>query len=189
MRMGCRHAPVPVLSPSLHEVHMTQTSDIQALLDRENIREVIQRSCRALDRADLELFRSCYHEDAWDDHGYYKGPVANFTPSAIARAPHVKNVMHNITTVLIDLQGDRAWTEAYYVAYLRTSQDGVEKDITFGGRYVDRFERRNGEWKIAHRLTVYDWSRVDVVEETFTIPGGVQGSASRDDPSYDRSWP
>jgi len=166
---------------------MSITPPIQALLDRDSIREVIFRACRAQDRADMELFRSCYHPDAWDDHGYYKGPVASFTPQSIVRPPHVKNVMHHIGNVLIDLDGDQAWTEAYFIAYQRAVQDGVERDTVFGGRYVDRFERRDGQWKIAHRTAVYDWTRVDPVGQTLTIPGAVQGRASRDDLSYART--
>src|SRR5690606_34766002 len=61
-----------------HENAMTASSAIQEMLDRESIRNVVWRLCRAMDRADIELFRSCYHEDAWDDHGYYKGPVSEF---------------------------------------------------------------------------------------------------------------
>jgi hypothetical protein len=166
---------------------MTIPPQIQAMLDRESIRDVILRVCRAQDRADMELFRSGYHEDAWDDHGYYKGPVANFNPLSIVRPPHVKNVMHHIGNMLIELDGDQAWTEAYFIACQRALQDGVETDTVFGGRYVDRFERRQGEWKIAHRTAVYDWTRVDPVGRTLTIAGAIQGSASRSDPSYARS--
>jgi len=162
-------------------------ADVRALLDRDSIRSVIFRVCRAMDRADLELFRSCYHPDAWDDHGYYKGPVSGFTPQSIVRPPHVKNVMHLIGNVLIDLDGDCAWSEAYYIAYQRAVQEGAEKDTIFGGRYFDRFERRNGEWKIAHRITVFDWNRIDAVEQTLTIAGAVLGSASRQDVTYRRS--
>jgi hypothetical protein len=95
--------------------------------------------------------------------------------------------MHHIGNVLIELDADQAWTEAYFVAYQRTLQEGVETDTSFGGRYVDRFERRGGVWKIAERTTVYDWTRVDPVERTLTIAGAVSGSASRDDVSYARS--
>ena len=49
---------------------------------------------------------------------------------------------------------------------------------TFGGRYVDRFERRDGEWKIAHRTVVHEWDKVEHVELAFP-PGrfteGVRG--------------
>ncbi len=165
---------------------MPATSTIEDFLDRENIRATIYRVCRAMDRADQELFRQCYHDDAWDDHGYYKGPVADFRPASLFRPPHVKSLSHNITTILIELDGDTAWAESYYLAFSRGEQDGKATDSQFGGRYYDRFERRDGEWKIAHRVAIYDWTRVDEVGGTINVPGAVTGSASRDDPTYTR---
>jgi hypothetical protein len=54
-----------------------------------------------------------------------------------------------------------------------------------GGRYVDRFERRDGEWRIAARITVHDWSRIDPVTENFEHAGRFrQGTRSTDDPVY-----
>lgn len=170
-----------------HESQMTTPADIQTLLDRERIRNIILQAARATDRADLELFRNCFHVDAWADYGYYKGPATNFTPGSIARPPHIKNVMHAISNVLIDIESDRAWSEAYYVAYQRTIEDAAEKDTTFGGRYIDRFECRSGEWRIAYRTVIYDWNRVDMVTQTVAVPGAVQGCASRNDPSYERT--
>lgn len=165
---------------------MTFSNDLQALVDRDAVRNVVLTVCRAMDRADHALFLSCYHDDAWDDHGYYKGPVVDFRPGSIFRAPHVKSLMHNITTHLIEVEGDLAWSEAYYIAIQRAKQDGETKDTVFGGRYYDRLERRAGAWKIAHRLTIFDWTRVDTIHETLDIPGAVGGSASREDPTYER---
>jgi hypothetical protein len=57
--------------------------------------------------------------------------------------------------------------------------------MTAGGRYVDRFERRAGQWKIAERTVVVDWQRVDRVHE----PDASQltlGLRSRQDLAYRR---
>jgi hypothetical protein len=45
----------------------------ETLLDREAIREVMARYCRGIDRLDVELIKSAYHPDAFDDHGPFKG--------------------------------------------------------------------------------------------------------------------
>jgi hypothetical protein len=164
---------------------MNMPPELRSLLDREEIKSVVYRVCRAMDRADLELFRSCYHDDAWDDHGYFKGPISEFKPQSIFRPPHVKNLMHLIGNILIDLEGDRAVVESYYLARQRVAADDSEKDMQFGGRYLDRFERRAGVWKISHRTAIYDWNRIDPVNETMTMPGGVLGYASKEDLSYE----
>jgi hypothetical protein len=165
---------------------MTLTPEVQAMLDRESIRTVVLKVSRAMDRADEKLFRSCYHEDAWDDHGYYKGPIADFKPTSIFRPAHIKNVSHLVGNILIELEGTQAaWCESYYVGFMRSMQDNVEKDSCFGGRYVDRFERRNGEWKIARRTTLYDWTRVDPVGQTLAFAGSVLGKVWPEDFSYE----
>jgi hypothetical protein len=71
--------------------------------------------------------------------------------------------MHNICNVLIDLDGDIARCESYVIVMVRIPQEGGAIDWMHAGRYVDRFERRNGEWRIAYRTVVYDLERFDEV--------------------------
>lgn len=51
--------------------------------------------------------------------------------------------------------------ESYHIALVIRNVDGVETQSRIGGRYLDRMERRDGRWAIAHRDVVFDWSRVD----------------------------
>lgn len=159
-------------------------AELHALFEREQIRETIYRVSRAMDRADEALFRSCYQEDAWDDHGYFKGPVSEFRPGSIFRPPNVLSVNHFMGNILIELAGDVATAESYYLANQRAESDGKLVDTSFGGRYVDRFEKRGGVWKIAHRMTIFDWTRIDPVDQLLTIEGAMTGAASREDYSY-----
>lgn len=166
---------------------MSTEATLKNLVDRDAVREVVQTVCRAMDRADYELFLSAYHRDAWDDHGYFKGPISEFKPGSIFRGAHVKSLLHHITTHLITVDGDVAFSEAYYIAVQRAEQDGKLFDTTFCGRYHDRLERRAGQWKIADRLTIFDSTRVDEVTATLEFPGAVSGQANKDDPTYQRA--
>ncbi len=151
------------------------------LEDRRQIEDVIQRYCRAMDRADLSLFRSVF----WEDGGF--GPDA---PSTVARdfaAPLIVAMQakyaathHMVANMLIDIDGDCAFGETYATVYHRSfpnaegnravlgdawvEQGGIDPgaahDLTVGLRYIDRFERRAGEWRIALRTLIFDWSRV-----------------------------
>jgi ketosteroid isomerase-like protein len=161
---------------------------VHTLLDKQEIHECIMRYCRGIDRCDEELIRSAYHPDAYDDHGGFKGTVDEFVSwiiPALLRA--WKGTLHFMGNELVEVQGDVAYSESYFVAYHRLDRHGKEFDTVFGGRYVDRFERRNGVWRIARRTVVHDWSRVDPLVEAW--PGAAsfaQGQRTHEDLVYHR---
>jgi hypothetical protein len=161
---------------------------VRDLLDKQAIREVLLRYCRGIDRVDGELIRSVYHDDAVEDHGAFAGKTPDeFVGYATERSHVFSATSHYVTNQLIELDGDVASSEAYFLVVHRGERDGEAYDVVAGGRYVDRFERRNGEWKIARRTVVHDWSRVDPVTEAWERAGFfVQGVRSRDDPAYAR---
>jgi len=52
-----------------------------------------------------------------------------------------------------------------------------------GGRYVDRLERRDGAWKLKHRLCVRDWSvSLEVTTDLFTNAQLAAGQRAAPDP-------
>ena len=160
---------------------------VRALLDKQEIHEVLMRYCRGIDRCDAELLHSVYHPDATDDHGLFKGKAADFIPWAIKSLARDENTSHYIANELIEVEGDIARCESYFFAvHRRREKDGTTADLTFAGRYVDRFERRQGLWKIAHRQVVFDRSRIDPVGRTFSTEEYVCGKRSREDPVYKR---
>jgi len=140
-------------------------SRVQELLDREAIRDVLARYCRGVDREDAESLEVVYHDDALDSHGEFVGGPKDFVPWAFGKARgSVRTIQHSLGTIVIDLQGDVAYTEAYFSAPSVTLDDPPEL-VTLIGRYVDRFERRNGEWRIARRVVVKDArNRVPLVD-------------------------
>jgi ketosteroid isomerase-like protein len=144
-----------------------RVGSVQEVIDREEIREVIYRYCRGVDRGDVEILRSVYHEDASDDHGMFKGTgfefadwIVNFEPVKTARTCY-----HNVGNIIIDLDGDVAHVEAYAVS---VRDDGVQVSTTHS-RYIDRFEKRAGEWKIARRVVLKDGG--------FAVPSSPQGAS------------
>jgi hypothetical protein len=161
-------------------------ADLKLLLDKQQIHEVMMRYCRAVDRVDEELLRSVYHPDAIDNHGLFNGSAADFVPWCINQLREAYTAtQHFIGNELIEVRGDRAFCEFYFVAYHRYERKGEPRQMAAGGRYVDRFERRVGEWRIAERTVVVDWQRVDRVYEP---DAGMltMGQRSREDLSYRR---
>ena len=143
---------------------MTESEGIAWLLARQQIADVICRYARGIDRLDLELVRACYHPDAYDDHGSMGGTVDAFIAAADTFLRRWTATQHFMGNMLIEIDGELARAETYAVAYHRREEaDGAGKDDVFGIRYVDRFERRAGLWKIAHRVVATEWRRVEVL--------------------------
>ena len=137
---------------------------VEDLLARQEIADVILRYARGVDRLDFDLVRSCYHPDAYDDHGSFQGDVEGFIVMCEQFLPRWSATQHFMGNMLIEVDGGVARAETYAVAYHRRQDDeGTGKDDVFGIRYVDRFEYRGGDWKIAHRVVATEWRRVDEV--------------------------
>jgi ketosteroid isomerase-like protein len=162
------------------------TEQIRTAVDRDEIRDLLARYCRAADRCDAELLAALYHPDATEDHS---GAVATAEEFRAAVMPRLRDswdrTQHVLGGSLIEVDGDVARSETYFVAYhLRRPDDlGRVEMWELGARYVDRFERRDGRWRIAHRVLVRDWEDVREIREvrsrTFT-----EQRRDRSDPCY-----
>ena len=139
---------------------MSNAATLDALVDREAIRDCLLRYCRGIDRCDEEALRSAYWPDATDRHGAYQGPAAGFIDRALTKLQSASRMVHMLGNVLIDLHGDVAAAESYFIAFQEnTADDGSARETLLCGRYVDRMERRGAEWRIAARTVTYDWLR------------------------------
>jgi ketosteroid isomerase-like protein len=163
---------------------------VRELHDKQAIRECLANYCRAVDRLDRELLLSCYHEDAMDDHGVFVGDREAFADWALGLHARAQNAtQHIITNHTCELDGDAAHTETYWL-FASMNRQGAALTLS-GGRYIDRFERRNGRWAIALRKVVGDWRGVP--GEAWLPPqiaealnSGARPTRDRTDPSYDR---
>jgi hypothetical protein len=129
---------------------------LQALLDREAIRDCLYRYCRGIDRADEAALRSAYWEDATDCHGAWNGSATGFIEQALRKLREGGRRVHQISNILIELHGDVAAVESAFLALQATASE-PQRETFLCGRYGDRFERRRGDWRIASRIVVYDW--------------------------------
>lgn len=142
---------------------MTSASDprLDALVSRQEIYDLSCRYLRAQDRLMPELHRSVFWDDATTDYGFYRGGPDGFVAFAQnALKDHLSN-HHMMGQALIELEGELAFGEIYFQAFHRIIEGGAESDLFVSGRYVDRYERRDGVWKIAHRTELVDWARTE----------------------------
>jgi ketosteroid isomerase-like protein len=129
------------------------------LLDREAIRDCINRYCRGIDRADEATLRSSYWPDATDCHGSYNGPVEGFFQWALSVFKTGARNIHQVSNVLITFKGDaKAVVESSFLALQRgPDRNGATRQFMMAGRYCDVFEKRGDEWRVAHRVVAFDW--------------------------------
>jgi hypothetical protein len=159
---------------------MEHHPDVQRMLDRQAIADCIQRYARGLDRHDDAMVLSCYWDGALDHHGAFTGDAEEFVAWANdLHASEWQGHQHHLTTSNVELDGDEAHAETYVLGVL-TRKGGLLSDIA-GGRYLDRLERRAGEWRIAAREVIVEWACVvDGSEARF-------GPAPFPDPTWDRT--
>jgi ketosteroid isomerase-like protein len=167
---------------------------LEDLFSERAIRRILHAYCRSVDRGDISLMRQTYHDDATEHHGAWSGPADQFCERAMKMVQGRDGGSHHLTNILIDISGDTAHVESYFIAIAPNQHDGAGAyDMIITGRYLDSFERRDGVWKIAVRKVVFDWnlnlppsSRWDgPVHDGFT-PRGVLGLG---DPLYDLLGP
>jgi hypothetical protein len=153
----------------------------QELRDRRALNDLLVRYCRGIDRLDRELVLSCFHPDAHDDHGTIKGSPQQLVDRIFSRPPEMQASFseHKLTNVYLELDGDTAWGESYITMHQVRDGQLVRGD----GRFIDRFERRHGEWRIAHRRVILEWATPGrgYDQSVFT-----PGRRDRLDPSYER---
>ena len=124
---------------------MAADPDVQRLLDEQEIRAVVLRYCRGVDRLDLELVRDCYHADATDEHGTFVGTRDEYVAWVGEVLTRFEGTMHLVANQLVEVVGDRARCETYGVAHhWGDPPEDHRRNFTTGFRYVDRFERRDG---------------------------------------------
>lgn len=135
---------------------MTTEVTLEALVARTEILDCVHRYTRGMDRLDRELARSAYHHDAIDDHGGFVAEVEDFLDWAFDY--HAKQIRHQhyVSNHSVELDGDTAHAETYYT-FVGTDRDETQPVEIVGGRYLDRFERREGRWAIAARVCVEEW--------------------------------
>ena len=145
---------------------MKHNFTLQNLVDRAEIQDALMRYLRGVDRIDEELILSAFWPDA--DVAFpgdvYQGGAKGFADFLCHHElPTFTRTQHFVGNISIELEGDIAYTETYLTANHRASMEHKWKGqhVTLWARYIDRFERRDGEWRIAQRKFVLDWQRDD----------------------------
>jgi hypothetical protein len=144
---------------------------LQAVLDRLEIQEVLLRYCHACDRVDEAALRAVFHPDATTEYaGMFSGTIEEGVATMIKMRRRFLVTTHTLSNISIEVADHSARSESYVQALHRFTHEGAEYEWVAGGRYLDRHEKRDGAWKIAHRQTLIDWGRVIRIEQSSPPP-------------------
>jgi hypothetical protein len=164
--------------------------ELRMLVDKDRIMDVLARYCRGVDRCDADLIASAFHPDAIDEHSYRRLSGTEVGPYLVERMRTMfKATMHCLLQSRIEVDGDVADGETYFVAWLQhgVGVDGAEVIDQAEGRYVDRFDRRHGEWRIAHRVVLPEMAgRFERTTPELLSYVNARPERTRADISYDR---
>jgi hypothetical protein len=130
---------------------------VRDLLVKQRLHELEMAYCRGVDRRDRELLGSIYFEDATEEHGsMYTGPVSAFLDWVFETfLPRFEITVHYVLNEWYQVAGDRAEGETHRISYHRPTDGGEQRFAAC--RTFNRYECRDGVWKIVHRSVVRDW--------------------------------
>ncbi|WP_156680966.1 nuclear transport factor 2 family protein [Sphingomonas profundi] len=154
--------------------------DIARLDARAALYDLLMAYCRGVDRADAATLASVFHDDATMNAGMFNGPTRDFVPMIGDVVRGFKSSFHSVANHWFEIDGDDAVGESYVIAHVLATIDGEDREMLTGGRYLDRFQKRDGAWKIAARVFVADWntnqpstSRMDGMYADLDTRGGL----------------
>jgi hypothetical protein len=178
------HHAASTRSSQKAEPMTTDPSALDAALSRAAIHDLVMAYCRGVDRGDADLLKSIFHEDSTVVSGVINGSGADFAEHIVAYCTqNLDYCFHSVANEWIEVKGDHAVGEHYVIAQMTVGGN----DVMTGGRYIDSYERRHGQWKIGSRTFVADWNTTH--PSTLQLDGfyealKTRGSFGRSDPIY-----
>lgn len=158
-----------------------QSDQIAELVAKEEIRAVVMRYCRGVDRCDVDLIASVFHEDGQEERAgeirFGRQAIADGLIQSLQRS--MRSTSHNITTQNIAIRGDEAGVESYSIGQ-HIAKDG--RRLNTQARYIDRFEKRDGVWKISRRLSISEIT--EFREQDARVEQVGESRRDETDPSY-----
>lgn len=162
-------------------------ASVDDVIARDSLRRLVTAYSRATDRRDFALLRSLYHDDAVEQHGdMFAGNPDEYVAFVEKALSAYETTVHYVVNMSFEIDGDEAEGEVHKINYHRTPGPQAREIIT-GSRSLDRYARRNGEWRFTRRSITLDWARTQTVDPAAYADfaaGSPPGKAGPDDLSY-----
>lgn len=134
------------------------------MLDRLEIRELIENWALYRDAGDWTRFRTVWHTDGYMMATWFQGTADEFIRMTREGFDRGVSILHFLGGSTVDLNGDRAVAQTKMTISQRAAVDGVLCDVLCTGRFYDFIARENGQWKVLLRRLIYEKDRLDVID-------------------------
>lgn len=143
------------------------TDRLETLIAKQAITEVLYRYCYAMDRIDPALGSQIWHPGGVAHYGpsIFEGTAEDYLKQVFEQHSHVDATSHQLTNVMITVDGDHATSESYVTACIRAGG----QDIVVRGRYLDAWSCRSGKWRIDERRYENDITQVTPANDPFKL--------------------
>jgi hypothetical protein len=160
---------------------------IRAIQNME-IRQVLAKYCRGIDRMDRDLVESCFWPAEGTSFsivcGSFRGSPQDWIDYVFARVQGDLVTTHHISQSLIVTAEDEGEAETYFLARHAYEEDGGVAIMAVAGRYADKLEARAGAWRIARREVIIDLRQFGRTDAPATVPSNGVSRRRADDPSF-----
>ena len=136
----------------------------QDLLDRLELRQLIDNWAIWRDAGMWEKFRTVWHDDGRMMATWTQGTADEFIAMNKEGWKKGVSILHFLGGHTAEISGNRAVTQTKMTISQRGDVHGVLCDVVCTGRFYDFLEKRHGKWGMCLRQPIYEKDRLDPVD-------------------------
>ncbi|TQR86572.1 nuclear transport factor 2 family protein [Mycobacterium hodleri] len=130
-----------------------QSVALSELLDEREIHRALSRFARIADAKLFDDLGEVFADDVTFDYGAGENQqgIAQLRQLLRGHLERCGGTQHLIGSIIVDVDGDRAVSQAYVQARHQRAGDFVGPVFDTNGEYTDRWEKRTAGWRIVRR--------------------------------------
>ena len=140
------------------------SNDLETLLEKQRIREVVENWVIWRDSGQWEKFKTVWHSDGVMMATWFQGPFEEFIKVSIDGWNKGVSILHFLGGCSVDVNNDRAIAQTKMTITQRGPVDGVICDVVCTGRFYDFMEKREGRWGVVLRQPIYEKDRINPLD-------------------------
>jgi hypothetical protein len=139
-------------------------NDVEVLLEKQRIREVVENWVVWRDSGQWEKFKTVWHSDGVMMATWFQGHFEEFIKVSIEGWNKGVSILHFLGGCSVEVNGNRAIAQTKMTITQRGPVDGVICDVVCTGRFYDFMEKREGRWGVVLRQPIYEKDRLNPLD-------------------------